>query len=399
MCPHILTDAEKVYRDPNYVGLFEEFLEGPETKQGGAIDLLCITGDISNGAHADEFRLADSVIERIAKKLNIPDESIFFVPGNHDVHWPVMQLAPSDFWEAMKYAPLLQKTLKFHTYLSHKKAGAFDEHPHFVLWDHPKAFVIAINSAAYDGPEVKNHAGIFKQSSVDALKQMLQLELPANDERLRLCLIHHHPIQYSEPSPDAQDVSILTNAENLLNTLTEFKFDLLLHGHKHHPRLNTHSGNNVQPYVTMGGGSFSATLYPVYYGSLANLFHVININGRNKNTRGIEGSVQTWMFNPKNKWQPSHVKMGMPHTEVFGAHFSPSEIEAKVGTIVATIIADQSVCSVEDLEREDSQLKHVRRTALYAALKAVSDAQGLKMIGDEDASELHWAVFKQKGSA
>lgn len=395
MCPHPLSDSEKVAKESNYMDSFDNFLDGTETKDRGPIDLLCITGDISNGGHVDEFRMADEIISRVAARLGVPDDGVFFVPGNHDIHWPVMKLEPTAFWERMKYAPLLQNNLKLAKHLARKTSGAFDEHPHFVLWENTKVFVVAINSAAYDGPEVKNHSGIVKQASVEALKSSLETSLRQDDQRLRLCLIHHHPIQYSEPTPDAQDVSIVTNAENLLSVLTDFRFDLLLHGHKHHPRLNTHSGNNSQPYVTLGAGSFSATLSPTYYGSLSNLFHIVNVRGRNADTNGIEGSVQTWMYNPRDKWQKSHHKVGMPHIEVFGTNYAPNEIETRVRGAVLERLKVDPVCSIADIESADASLKHVRRSSLFNALKSISDEQKLKMIGDPETSEEHWAVFQR----
>lgn len=372
---------------------FENLVQSEAFLARGPIDLLCVTGDISNGAHAHEFRLADEVIGKIATSLGLHDDRIFFVPGNHDLHWPVMKLEPKEFWESMKYAPLLQEELRFKKILERAKVGAFHVDPFFTIWEEADIFVLAINSAAYDGPEEKNHSGIVKQSTLEKISNALAGRSIPSD-KLKICLIHHHPIQYSEPSPDAIDLSIIVNSENLMRMLNGAKIDLILHGHKHHPRLNNQSSDNGHPAVVMGAGSFSAILQPLYYGGITNLFHVINIEGRSAATMGIEGTVQTWMFNPKEKWQPSNAHTGMPHEEAFGSSFTSNEIATAVRAIVSDVVARQGHCRVLDLTAENPHLLRVRRSALFNAMFDVSNSLGLKMLGDPQSSHEHWAIFR-----
>lgn len=51
----------------------------------GAIDLICLTGDIANQGRTDEYVEATAFVERLLEHLDLPRDRFFCVPGNHDV--------------------------------------------------------------------------------------------------------------------------------------------------------------------------------------------------------------------------------------------------------------------------------------------------------------------------
>jgi len=82
------------------------------------------------------------------------------------------------------------------------------------------------------------------QSSLDWLDNELGKMLQHEPSQLRLFVVHHHPIQYSEPYPDIPafvDFSILSNAGNLHALLRKHNFDILIHGHRHVPKFESHT--------------------------------------------------------------------------------------------------------------------------------------------------------------
>ena len=63
-------------------------------KIGTNIDLVFITGDIAFSGKNEEYQLAKEWIEsKLLKALNLTWESIFVVPGNHDVERDLMNKA------------------------------------------------------------------------------------------------------------------------------------------------------------------------------------------------------------------------------------------------------------------------------------------------------------------
>lgn len=135
LCPHNLDDSAKVGRHSDFISLFETWARSAAATNGGPFDMLCLTGDISNTAHAEEFVFADRAAQRVASALGVPDNRIFFVPGNHDVHWPVMELKPTSFWVKHRYAPLFQDPLTFSRMHGLAKTGSLKEEPFFVAPD------------------------------------------------------------------------------------------------------------------------------------------------------------------------------------------------------------------------------------------------------------------------
>jgi 3',5'-cyclic AMP phosphodiesterase CpdA len=395
MCPHELKPSEKIGRADDYVATFESLVRTAEFKAAGPIAMLCVTGDISNRAHAEEFVYADKAIRRIATALELPEQQVFYVPGNHDVHWPVMQMDPKNFWADYRYAPLLQEGLTFKSRATSTSQGAFDKPPYFVAWEHANVLVIAVNSAAYDGPDSEFHPGAIQQETVDALQTYLKTKT-REETQLRLCLLHHHPFPMSEPIPNVPDPTLVTNAENFLNVLAEHYFDLVLHGHKHQPRLKTHLINNAHPFVSMCAGSFSAVLHPLHFDGSSNLFHVVNVHGRDKDSGGIKGNVQSWTHKAGGKWEPSHLLRGIPAVEAFGSQATRTQVRADVKSALESHMKSNPFCRWDDILQIHAHLEHVRADVLHPLMLEVSQELGLDMAGDIGGAPSEWAVFRRK---
>jgi len=393
LCPHELDDSAKVGRHSDFISLFEAWARSAAATNGGPFDMLCLTGDISNTAHAEEFVFADRVAQRVASVLGVPDNRIFFVPGNHDVHWPVMELKPPSFWARHRYAPLFQDSLTFSRRHGLAKTGSLMEEPFFVAWEEADAIVIGINSAAYDGPTAKPHNGVIRQRTVEAVDQYLG-SFPKTDKRLRLCLLHHHLEQYSEPIPDTHDPSIAVNAENLVNALSRHRVDLVLHGHKHHPRLGARQSGNEHPLVSVCAGSFSAVLHPLYYDGIPNLFHVINVDGREAGTDRIFGKVDTWTFT-NNQWRAASGVKGLYASEAFGSAATPAEIEANVRNCLVRRLATEQVCTWQQLVLDCPSLDLVRTDVVYNILQSVSEELNCELNGDRQVIGKKWVVFRR----
>lgn len=392
MCPHPLLPDEAAGRSRDYVATIER--QASEFTKLGDIDMLCVTGDISNRAHAEEFKLADKAIERIANALGISKKSIYFVPGNHDVHWPVMDLKPNDFWAPYRYAPLLQQGLTFQRRISECLFGAIEKEPFFIAWQDERAIILGINSAAFDGPGTQIHTGMIRQETVHGIDTLLE-GIPVNFAQARVCLLHHHPIQYSENIPNSTDLSIAVNSENLIKTLNKHSFDLILHGHKHQPRLKTHLNNNCHPFVSLCAGSFSSILHPLHFDGSSNLFHVMNIDGRDQTSNGIQGTLQSWTYMAEGTWKPSHENRGIPAVEAFGSLATPSQIKSDLLYSIPDLMTRSTVCKWTDLVCAHPHLDFVNSGVAHRLMTEVAGELGCEMVGDNNGYARDWVVYRR----
>jgi predicted MPP superfamily phosphohydrolase len=57
-----------------------------ELLQEGPIDLVCFTGDVADWGLPEEYQAATDFFSALLKRLNLPAERLFVVPGNHDVY-------------------------------------------------------------------------------------------------------------------------------------------------------------------------------------------------------------------------------------------------------------------------------------------------------------------------
>lgn len=392
MCPHKLEEAKQLSRERDYVSHLIHLVKSKEFEEIGPISALCIPGDMSAEAHAEEFRLADQAIRRISGALGINDNSIYYVPGNHDAHWRVMSLEPRDFWQRFKYAPLLQDGLLFLNQTKQANFGSIQSSPFTIVWCSDSMLLVGINSAGHDFPDATPHHGLIRQESLRDLEVYLD-SLELKEEQLRICMLHHHPVQYSDPIPNESDFSIVGNAENFLNTMKKYRFDLILHGHKHYPRVESRLDNNGHPYVTMCAGTFSSILDPLWHSGVSNFFHIIEVTGRDSVTGGIKGFVRTWRFCPTKKWTPSAQQAGMLHIESFGSSATELEVRNMLNAALGSILSVKSYCKWSDLVEECPDIAHVRHSVSYRSLKYVCGQMGHEVAGDPNSEREHWTIL------
>lgn len=180
--------------------------------------------------------------------------NIVFVPGNHDVDWSVLD--PSDttgIRRGQRYDPIRYKDFHFNSIVSRGNGCLFDA-PHFTIWDTPDLLVVGYNSSHHDEPK-KFHHGLIDTAHLTELRKTIG-NFRVVENQLRLFLVHHHLLQYDDPTPELPDGSIMVNAEKLQSFLRDFKFDILVHGHKHVPRFTTHSLNGAPEVAVLASGSF-----------------------------------------------------------------------------------------------------------------------------------------------
>ncbi len=364
--------------DKDYKDNFLKFLK----KHNISADYLIIPGDITNKAQPDEFSLASNIISEISKILRVKPNRVIFVPGNHDVDWTSMTSCPEDksgFRKAQGYAPIRHKAWVFEKILKRAKRHMF-EHPDFSLWEFDDLLVIGYNSSWHDEPGGHIHHGLVSEASLKEIDEYLS-SIGSFTSRIKLFLVHHHPLQYSDPIPNDPDFSAMTNAENLIKLLNKYHFDIFIHGHKHAPHFTTHISNSGLPLVILGAGSFSAELDTRWSGLVNNQFHLIKIDGRDTTNKYIFGSVESWTYLCGRGWIASQNYNGIRHKLPFGKYTQPHEIRNSLQFILSAKLSEKGYIDWDDILKANSDFAYVPLERITEAINSLSKELGIRCVG------------------
>lgn len=312
--------------DSEYRRKFVNFVEQEKI----TAEYLVLPGDLTNKAIPDEAKLASEFVLQAADALKVAHDKIVFVPGNHDVDWSVLK--PDDDtgirWQ-QRYVPVGADQFHFKK-LVDKGYGNVFSNPYFSVWTFKDLQVIGYNSASHDKPvdEDGAHHGLADPNHINEIRRYLESCNPSSD-CVRIFLAHHHPVNYSDPIAEIPDFSAMTNAENLLSLLHQFRFDLFIHGHKHHPRFHAYSTDASPHLPILCSGSFSVDIDTRWAGIVDNQFHLVTVEGRSGTEKIIKGKVTSWAFKHSRGWIPSEEKTsGIHHIIPFGNYVMPNELYA-----------------------------------------------------------------------
>lgn len=351
LCPSDSNAPETGYR--------QKFLAFIATARLSA-DYLVLPGDVSNHATPEEVSLASDVVIEIAAALGVAMDRVFFVPGNHDVDWSVMSGKgdPTGLRMGQRYDPINGRDWVFSEIIS-RSAESLLEDPYFSVWEDEDVVAIGYNSSSHDGPTTSVHHGLISNESLSLLDSKLD-SLDLSPARLRLFLVHHHPVQYSDPIPNEPDFSAMTNAGNLLRLLARRRFDLVIHGHKHSPRFETHIIDSAFPLAILCAGSFAAILDTRWSGFVNNQFHLIEVNGRDGANETIYGIVSSWTYLCGRGWLASQPNNGIPHISPFGTYMLPGELRTALEPIVGSLLETKSFVEWSEVLKGAPRLKHLK---------------------------------------
>lgn len=341
-------------------------------------DYLVLPGDITNKATPQEVQLASEFILQAADALRVPHNKIMFVPGNHDVDWSVFD--PHDNtgvrW-GQRYDPLGHSSFHFRK-LIEQGQGDILSPPHFIVWNFNDLLAVAYNSASHDAAVHKDvaHHGLADPDHIDAIRQCLSIIGPP-DGRVRLFLVHHHMLDFSAPIPRIPDFSLMTNAGSLLSLLHECGFDLLIHGHKHHPRFDTHSTQTYPHLPILCSGSFSVEIDTQWAGTIDNQFHLVTVDGRAGSENRITGKITSWTNNHARGWIPSEESTsGIHHIIPFGSYVMPKELDARLEPFISQWLTQHDHILWKEIVQEFPDLEYLPLDSAIAAFKRMEHRLG-----------------------
>jgi predicted phosphodiesterase len=276
-----------------------------------------------------------------------------------------------------RYEPLGYTGFHFRNIINQGEGDVLSP-PHFIAWNFEDLVAVAYNSASHDKPipEDAAHHGLADPQHLDAIRMYLTRIGPP-DGRVRLFLVHHHILDFNNPIPRISDFSLMTNAENLLSLLHETGFDLLIHGHLHHPRFETHSTQTYAPLPILCSGSFSVEIDTLWAGTIDNQFHLVTINGRDGSENLITGKIKSWSNNRFRGWIPSDESTsGIYHVIPFGSYVMPKELDARLEPFIREWLTGHDHILWRKVVEVFPNLEHLPINSAIAAFKRIAQRLG-----------------------
>jgi predicted phosphodiesterase len=239
--------------------------------------LLICPGDITN--HADKQGLLSgwSYLEKIRSQLNATD--IVATVGNHDIQ-SRNDLVGNVFLELQSLSPdyPVPKDIENSNYWS---LG-------YLILKRDETLILNINSCFFHKNSITAKKSQIESSQLEAIEKELN-SVNLDDFPYKIVLIHHHPIIHS--NMDYEDVDKLDKGDELISLIKKFKFQIIVHGHKHESRLTI--SNSIPIFCS---GSFSS-LMNVNILKCDNTFHILNLEKFQ-----AKGFIETWIYAPQEGW-------------------------------------------------------------------------------------------------
>jgi 3',5'-cyclic AMP phosphodiesterase CpdA len=332
--------------DPAFSGKLHNPLSGlVDLAERGdlAADLILCPGDLADHAEPSATTFAWKKINELATSLS--NCRVIATAGNHDV---------DSRHEHSKFdgRGLLQSLIpRFPV----QDEGLYDRYwsRHFVTIEDDRYRILVLNSSAYHGtsdakdrrgnsvPEYEH--GRISDYTLDAIRDELE---NSNTKEINILLCHHHPHQHSEHGLGELDV--MQGGQRLIELLGNSRFGswLIVHGHKHHPKISYAAGPTSATPVVFAAGSVSAFLYPELATHTRNQFHLLELSRSEIKKFGLVGKFSSWDWSSGIGWIPAQSSMGLPRSGGFGNRTQmPLIVESLLGHLKNPSMKWRELCS------------------------------------------------------
>lgn len=186
---------------------------------------------------------------------------------------------------------------------------------HFFIIEGASHRLLTLNSSAFHPyvPEESEH-GRISEWTLEAIRSQLS---KCSRKPINILLCHHHPHVHDEY--DLGETDIMKSGGSLLRQLAKSTCGpwMVIHGHKHHPKLSRAQGSLSAPIV-LSAGSIGANIYPVLATHVRNQFHMVELDDTCEELDTVRGRFRTWDWAAGDGWEPAAKRSGLPAVGGFG---------------------------------------------------------------------------------
>jgi len=342
-------------------------LEGlKQTLKDNDVEYLFIAGDLTSVGSPQEFYYCEEKIIEIAEAADIPKQNIICGAGNHDIDRNISKLANKDKTDESSLE-LVQLVKDHYQYIAANAAqlnlnkipipgngpvpfSGFLENDQFITF--------ILNTSLLCSHDQKIPHGKLSKKQLDWFEALAKEK--DSDPRTKIVLMHHHPMNYSYPSP-AFDASMIEEGCELVDRAGKYGINLIIHGHRHHPTALTRMEEGWKhPIAFLCAGSLSVNAKHRAYGEIPNTIHIVEIK------KSEEIILFNYSFSSAEGWKPVEVN----------TRFIPLEKEMWLGKVfndadVNSILKKYSdTVHVFKWDTLEPPLKYMKMTDLNNKLKS-----------------------------
>jgi len=274
-------------------------------------DLFLCPGDMTDKANPQGIKYAWEKIHTAGKLLGAPLTAA--TVGNHDLdsRGKTRAETPKELLDQLDPPfPLPGEALINEFWANH-----------FTVYQGENYTLVLLDTCAKHTDKAELERGYITKHTITKLTKKLD---SAQSRQINILLCHHHPHQHSELSLGDRDV--MKNGQLLIDLLALNGNWLIIHGHKHFPKLSYAAGGASSP-VVFAAGSFSGNFGCEAESRTRNQFHLIDVVHYEDKPFALYGAVRSWYWAAGSGWLKSTGgATGMPAVTGFGARLHPSEL-------------------------------------------------------------------------
>ena len=209
---------------------------------------------------------------------------------------------------------------------------------HYVIIESSQYRIVLLNSSAYHGSGTDE----FERGRItETTRRALETELAAADDgRLNILLCHHHPHPHTELNLGESD--LMLGGQLLLELLGSGDVGqwIVIHGHKHHPKISYGQSTTSLAPIVFAAGSMSARLYAELQANVRNQVYLLEFPLDGIREQGIRATFRSWDWLPSTGWVPAGDRSGLPHIGGFGCRDNPVRLAGRIAAAITDVSAE-----------------------------------------------------------
>lgn len=310
------------------------------------VQYLFVGGDLTSRARPQEFYYCEEKIKEIAEESNIPLDHVIIGVGNHDIDWNITKISEqykNDDADLYKIAQEGYRLIASNVATAHMqkipRKMTSGPVPFSGVVDTEDITIFVLNSGLFCTHDQPFSHGKLSAQQLNWFTSTAEQYVKNN--KWKIVLLHHHPHNYAYNTIGI-DTSTLEEGSEFMDAVEKAGIDLILHGHRHHPRAETVQKTGWNKAITfVCGGSLSVNAEHRNNGDIPNTFHVMQLMDE-------EGVLQLYNFeySASEGWKP--IRSNCPET--------PIDADMKLGKLIDKAQAKAIIEKIADESNDQTEL-------------------------------------------
>ena len=268
-------------------------------------EYIFVAGDLTSLGNPQEFYFCENKILEIAQRIGVNHDNIFCVLGNHDIDWNITKLGTvgKNINEEVnniiksKYQKIAANSAKIIMDRLGKNCISNGIAPFSGVVEKGDFVGFFLNTGWYCTHDQQFLHGKLANEQLEWFEKVTSQY--KDDERIKILLMHHHPVNYSYPIPSI-DISAIEEGPEIMDIAFRNGIDIIIHGHRHHPHIETVKTRNAsKPITIICAGSLSVNSEHRNHGEIPNTVHILDIDKNRKYQ-----IVYNYKYTDADGWMP-----------------------------------------------------------------------------------------------